>query len=115
MIHQYILLGKLPVPCESLRKWSNWYCTANRTVAKTQVGPLLISTVFLGVDHQFGEGEPLLFETMIFDDGEDSYQTRCATWDEAEQQHAEAVKEAERQVAAASAIIRWLITPERER
>jgi len=26
----------------------------------------LVSTVWLGSDHQFGEGEPLIFETMVF-------------------------------------------------
>lgn len=25
-----------------------------------------ISTVWLGLDHNFGEGEPLIFETMVF-------------------------------------------------
>jgi hypothetical protein len=26
-----------------------------------------ISTVWLGLDHQFGDGPPLIFETMVFD------------------------------------------------
>lgn len=27
----------------------------------------MLSTVFLGIDHSFGGGEPVLFETMIFE------------------------------------------------
>lgn len=30
--------------------------------------PLMVSTVFLGIDHQFGDGPPLIWETMIFTD-----------------------------------------------
>lgn len=26
----------------------------------------LVSTVFLGLDHSFGDGPPLIFETMVF-------------------------------------------------
>jgi hypothetical protein len=51
-----------------------------------------VSTVFLGLNHRHGEGEPLIFETMIFpqeiDDGElDFYQERCSTWEQAVAQH----------------------------
>ena len=31
--------------------WAKWMATADRTVAKSQVGEALVSTVFLGVDH----------------------------------------------------------------
>ncbi|MBQ3142324.1 MAG: hypothetical protein IJB82_02330 [Bacilli bacterium] len=33
---------------------------------KTQVGDYEISTVDLGIDHSFGFGKPLYYETMIF-------------------------------------------------
>ena len=32
----------------------------------------LISTVFLGLDHNYGEGPPLIFETMVFGSENDS-------------------------------------------
>lgn len=32
----------------------------------TQVDYMEVSTVFLGLNHQFGEGPPLIFETMVF-------------------------------------------------
>lgn len=44
-----------------------------RWVGSTQVGPYLVSTVWLGVDHSFGGDQaPLVFETMVFlTEGED--------------------------------------------
>jgi len=53
-----------------------------------------VSTVFLGLNHAFGSGPPLLFETMVFPsdtDFADEYCERCSTWDEAVIMHAEAV------------------------
>lgn len=48
-----------------------------------------VSTVLLGIDHNFdGDGEPLIFETMVFDlDGWDDWQERYATEQEAVQRH----------------------------
>ena len=60
---------------------------AERTVAKTTVGNVLVSTVFLIVDHQLGDGPPLLFETMVFGGELDQEQERCSTWEEAEVMH----------------------------
>src|SRR6187401_652293 len=31
----------------------------------------IVSTVFLGLDHSWGHGPPLLYETMVFDPGGD--------------------------------------------
>lgn len=43
-----------------------------------------VSTVFLGLDHNWGPvGPPLLFETMVFGSDLDGSQWRYATWDEA--------------------------------
>lgn len=72
-----------------------WGDDANRRVAFTEVSPgVTVSTVFLGLDHNFGRrGPPLVFETMVFDDygGGDCF--RWATWDEAEAGHYRAVAE----------------------
>jgi hypothetical protein len=92
----YILKDRKPVACPDMVKWGRWMERADRHVGRTAVGPLDISTVFLGLDHNFFGGQPILFETMIFGfDGEDSYQTRCSTWDEAEAMHRAAVLVAE--------------------
>ena len=100
----YKLIGRLVVPI-TLSEFSNIYGRdpgANR-VAQTQVGPLWVSTVFVGIDMEWPDDQPpLVFETMIFDDGDDTYQTRCSTWEQAEAMHRRAVQAAE-QVTARSA------------
>lgn len=50
-----------------------------------------MSTVFLGLDHNFSGGEPILFETMIFGGPLDGEQRRYHTYDQAERGHTEAV------------------------
>jgi len=47
-----------------------------------------VSTVFLGLDHAFGDGPPVLFETMVFGGPLDGEQDRYCTWDEAVAGHA---------------------------
>jgi hypothetical protein len=42
-----------------------------RIIAKDCVGPIRVSTVFLCTNHSFGEGPPVLWETMLFSDGGD--------------------------------------------
>lgn len=58
----------VPVPEPDLLKWGRWFETGDRRVAQTQVGPVWVSTVFLGLDHGFGRSrQPVLYETMTFD------------------------------------------------
>lgn len=90
MSDKFILQGKTPVPAD-LMTWAKWFETADRKVAADEIGDVRISTVFLGLDHSFGHGAPLLFETMIFGGRHDQHQTRASTWEEAEKQHAEAM------------------------
>jgi hypothetical protein len=67
-------------PCD-LMEWAEYFGRADRIVAKTDLpNGFHISTVFIGLDHQFGNGPLLLFETMVFP-GEDM--NRYSTWDEA--------------------------------
>jgi hypothetical protein len=61
ILEHYILKDKVPIPV-SLMEWARWFGTAERHVAEETVGPYWVSTVFLGLDHRFGdEGPPLLF------------------------------------------------------
>ncbi len=87
MTDRYILNGNEPVPCPDLMEWADWVEKADRKVAQTGGGSLFVSTVFLGLDHRFGEGPPMLFETMCFRDGEGDECEHCSTWEEAEAQH----------------------------
>lgn len=76
------------------------YGTADRTIARTSRtsrggAEYFVSTVFLGIDHQFGHGPPLLFETMIFELGALGaldYQERYSTLSEAMAGHERAVR-----------------------
>lgn len=68
MGHWYILDGKTPVREPDLIKAAIWYDTADRNVALTDTQLHSVSTVFLGLDHNFRPaGPPLLFETMVFE------------------------------------------------
>jgi hypothetical protein len=94
MSGKYVLIGQTPVLEPDLLTWAEWFETADRVVAKTEIGASLVSTVFLGLDYRFrGDGPPILFETMVFTDGKSAEMRRCSTWLEAEAQHAEAVRE----------------------
>lgn len=96
MLEKYVLIGHEPRLERDLLVWGQWMEFADRMVARTQVGDMRVSTVFLGFDHSFMGGPPLLFETMIFGGhGDiDGYQERCSTWEQAETQHAKAVEAA---------------------
>lgn len=90
---RYILdENKNPVPCEDLLTWGRWLETGDRIVKQDTFGDIRVSTVFLGLDHSFGGGEPLLFETMIFGGKHDQWQMRCGTWANAEKMHKTAVR-----------------------
>lgn len=82
------------IPCESLQEWGEWMESEDRTVAwhfqeNANGQPLTVSTVFLGLDHQWIGGPPLLWETMIFggDEDDDGSQWRYASRDEALANH----------------------------
>ena len=89
---RYILDGLRPKHCPDLMEWAEWMETADRTVQVTMIGDVRVSTVFLGLDHQFGVGSPILYETMIFGGDLDEYQERWQTLGEAKNGHAVAVQ-----------------------
>ena len=94
---RYILEGHTPVEEPDLLKWGRWLETADRHVADTEHELFRVSTVFLGLDHQFGRGPPILFETMVFTPTGDRFPEslechRYATWEDAELGHAATVR-----------------------
>ena len=94
--YYFILEGHTP-KAVSLREWGKWMEVnrMNKNVADDTINGTRVSTVFLGSDHGFGSGSPVLFETMMFDaEGDtahDEYQERYCTWEEAEEGHRRAV------------------------
>jgi len=91
MMRHYILQDKKIVPVD-LMTWAKWFETADRTVGSSIINGAKISTVFLGIDHSFDGGPPILWETMIFGGDHNQYQDRCSgNWEQAEAMHMKAV------------------------
>lgn len=93
-IGKYILKDKKVVRVYDLFEWAKWMeeDRSVRRVAEDFVGKVHISTVFLGLDHNWGfSKKPVLFETMIFGGKHDQYQARYCTWNEAVKGHKKAV------------------------
>lgn len=76
-----ILEGTKVVPCDDILKWGEWMERPDRLLWKDKVGDILVSTVFLGLDHGFG-GQPIWFETMTFGDDLERME-RYSTYEEA--------------------------------
>lgn len=80
---------------DAIRRWGNWMQSmSNRRIALDEIGNIRVSTVFLGVDHDFGgKGPPILYETMVFGgtDETERDQWRYSTRSEAEAGHAQAL------------------------
>jgi hypothetical protein len=64
-------------------------CTdENRRVGDNTVNDIRVSTVFIQLDHNWDpDGQPLLFETMIFGGEYDNDMWRYTTWNEAKAGH----------------------------
>lgn len=58
-----------------------------RTVDRYESKSLVVSTVFLGLDHSFGEGPPILFETLVSGGDLEGEMDRYYTWEEAIKGH----------------------------
>lgn len=90
-MNYYKLVDKNPVRC-TLEDFGFWEAISERRVAFTKLNGVDVSTVFLGLDHQFGSGEPILFETCIFGGNRDGEITRYHTFQDALKGHEEIVK-----------------------
>ena len=64
------------------RYWSN-----PRRVARTVVGDITVSTSWLGLDHDFLTGRPIIFETMTFGEPWNYELTRYSTEEQAMRGH----------------------------
>lgn len=86
--HFYRLVERRPVRC-TLAEYARAMQDENqRVLAQDQVGGLRISTIFTGIDRNFGRGAPILFETVVFGLPDDVHpQWQHSTWDEAMAHH----------------------------
>ena len=71
---------------------------SKKIIARDTINGVLISTVFLVIDHSFDESQPILFETMLFkSDGEgfdpdSNVQMRYVSIQDARAGHAKAIE-----------------------
>lgn len=88
----YILKDNIPIKSDII-EYSKWSTTnlKDKCVKKDRIGHSLVSTVFLGLDHSFDGGTPVLWETMIFGGKEDMYQDRYTSYEEALVGHQKAI------------------------
>jgi len=78
--------GKTPILCNDLMNWAKWFGEHDRQIARTEVDDIVISTVFLALDHAL-YGKPELFETMIFGGPMDQERWRYSDYNEAVSGH----------------------------
>ena len=86
--------NNVAIPVDLLT-WASWLEKAGdrRRVADTSItSDIRVSTIFMGLDHSWGRGKPLIFETMVFGGVLDNEMDRYSTWEEAEAGHASMVK-----------------------
>ena len=78
-----------PRPEADVQVWGKCFELADRIVQVTQItATVQVSTVFLGIDHSFGHGPPILWETMIFGGRLSEEQERYQTYEQALAGHA---------------------------
>jgi hypothetical protein len=103
-----------PIPASDALEWGLSFKSAARHVADERIGPYRISTVFLGIDHNFmREGPPVLWETMVFGVGyRDIALLRCSgAREQAEAMHQRMVKHVRRHLRHSD----WIHHPRRKR
>jgi hypothetical protein len=79
--------GETPIATDDVLTWGRWFETADRVVARTTIGTVKVSTVFIGLDHGFGRGAPVLWESMVFGLADDDLQQRYTSAREARAGH----------------------------
>lgn len=82
-----------PLPVD-LKTWAIWFDCGIRRIGLDGFGLTTVSTVFLGLDHAWAGGPPVLWETCVFQapDGHDHVR-RYTSRAEAEEGHKEVLKE----------------------
>jgi hypothetical protein len=77
-----------PKICNDVYVWGEWYeNVSNRSILFNQVGDVKVSTVFLGLDHSFGIGDPVLWGSLITGGSYDGHEERYRSKKEAITNH----------------------------
>jgi hypothetical protein len=107
----YVLHNGHPVPEPDVSRFARWFASARheRIVAQTKLGDgsIRVSTVFLGLDHRFGPGRPILWETLVFGGPLDQEMDRYTSREDAVRGHAAMLERVQQACAEA-------ITPRRD-
>lgn len=72
-LNHYIINDKGEIETVDLMTWAKWFESegrGKRRIALTELPDVHVSTVFMGLDHSFGQGEMQLLETMVFENKE---------------------------------------------
>ena len=82
-----------PMICDAFQDYLKWEeeNVNQKKVKQDTIGEILVSTVFLSLDHSFGGEKPLLWETMIFGGEHDQYQDRYSSYEDALKGHQQAL------------------------
>lgn len=101
MRKNYILKDGKPVATDSILQWASWFETADRTLLRTDItADVDVSTVFLGIDHNFtGKGPPVLWETLIRGGPRDGWMDRYTSEKDAKKGHKRACALARGEIA----------------
>lgn len=61
----YLEIGGELLPMDDHDLWCESHYAADNRVARTDIGEVTVSTVFLGLNLSFEPGPPLIYETLI--------------------------------------------------
>lgn len=92
-LRRYTIIDGKPALCSNTQEFAACFENADRTLLKDCLAEgIEVSTVFLGIDHSPGVGEPVLWETMVFNGRKEivsNHTTRYSSKEAALQGHAE--------------------------
>lgn len=102
MSDHYILDENKQVVKADALEWARWLedSKEGRRVCYDVTDHGTVSTVFLGLDHAWGGGPPMIFETLVIGGEYDGEMERYSTWQQAEDGHAAMLKRVHRGFAS---------------
>lgn len=87
----YYILEDNEIKKAEVEVWSKWMDETDRTLLLDEHDNVIVSTVFLGVNHGTPD-DVILFETMVFNGYYNGFQQRYKTLQQALSGHKEVVK-----------------------